>query len=94
MSSYTFTNDENYLCFSTAEWIVEDFSNADTNQRYPFADYGSVKFTNAYAYTDSETFGISNAKVYDMIDDNNHVLSYTDIDGDHELTVTREYPSA
>lgn len=91
--SHTFTDDSNSLCFSTAEWIVEDFDDAYNNQ-LPFADYGSVKFTDAYAYTASQTYGINDAEVLDMNNgvSNNVILSSTTIDGDHELTVTREYP--
>lgn len=92
--SHTFMNDQNTLCFSTAEWIVEDYTHTvnGVKSQMPFVDYGSVKFTNAYAYTDNDTFGISNAKIDNMIDENDNVLSRTTVDGDHELTVTREYP--
>jgi hypothetical protein len=44
---YTFTGQTQYpLCLLTAEWIVEDINVNGTEA--PFADYGSVTFTDTY----------------------------------------------
>jgi hypothetical protein len=45
--SHTFRNTPSTLCETNAEWIVEDFQVG--NSLIPFADFGSVTFTNAYA---------------------------------------------
>jgi hypothetical protein len=39
------------LCEENAEWIVEDFE--ENGALVPFANFGTVSFTNAYALTSS-----------------------------------------
>lgn len=45
--THSFTNTPSTLCETNAEWIVEDFQ--EGNNLVPFADFGTVTFTNAYA---------------------------------------------
>lgn len=45
--SHKFTSPPSTLCETNAEWIVEDFQQG--NSQVPFADFGSVTFTNASA---------------------------------------------
>ena len=55
-----------HLCRTGAEWIVEDFSMKQ--RRIPFADFGSVTFTNASAITgDGTRFGPAGASLVDML---------------------------
>ncbi|KAJ5120944.1 Concanavalin A-like lectin/glucanases superfamily [Penicillium bovifimosum] len=52
------------LCEYNAEWIVEDFT--VNNAMAPFADFGTVAFTNAEASDGTHTYGPSNATVMDI----------------------------
>ncbi|AEO63648.1 uncharacterized protein THITE_2109181 [Thermothielavioides terrestris NRRL 8126] len=45
--SHTFRNTPSTLCETNAEWIVEDFESGGS--LVPFADFGTVTFTDAYA---------------------------------------------
>jgi hypothetical protein len=58
-----------HLCRTGAEWIVEDFSIIHFGQkaRVPFADFGSVTFTNASAADGNGTkFGPADARLEDI----------------------------
>lgn len=59
--SHSFTNQAGNLCNTNAEWIVEDFSQG--NSLVPFANFGTVVFTNATANGAS---GLDNASIYDI----------------------------
>jgi len=53
------------LCEENAEWIVEDFE--EGSSLVPFANFGTVTFTNAYATTNSgSTVGPSGATLIDI----------------------------
>jgi len=45
--THSFSNTPSTLCETNAEWIVEDFQ--EGSSLVPFADFGTVTFTNAYA---------------------------------------------
>ncbi|KAF8886434.1 peptidase A4 family-domain-containing protein [Gymnopilus junonius] len=61
------------LCEENAEWIVEDFE--EGSSLVPFADFGTVTFTNAVATTKSgTTVGPSGSTLID-IEQNNKVLT-------------------
>jgi hypothetical protein len=65
----------NPLCLQDAEWIVEDYTGPD-GRLVPFADFGSVAFTNAEATTsEGATEGPSDASVIFDILQNNKVLT-------------------
>ncbi|KAL1845831.1 hypothetical protein Plec18167_009265 [Paecilomyces lecythidis] len=70
-----------------AEWIVEDFEQG--NNLVPFADFGSVTFSNAEANTGSGSVGTDGATILD-IRQNNQVLTDTTIPSSSEVTVTYE----
>jgi len=53
------------LCEENAEWIVEDFESG--NSLVPFANFGSVTFTNAVAtFVNGSTIGPSGATIIDI----------------------------
>jgi len=52
------------LCQQNAEWIVEDFE--EGSSLVPFANFGTVSFTNALATTSSGTVGPSGATIIDI----------------------------
>lgn len=60
------------LCEENAEWIVEDYE--EGSSLVPFADFGTVTFTNAEATTSSGTVGPSGATIID-IEQSNKVLT-------------------
>lgn len=71
--SHTFTGETaGSLCEYNAEWIVEDFES--NGSLVPFADFGNVDFTNAYATDDGSQVGPSGAQVID-IEQNGQVLT-------------------
>ncbi|KAF2971619.1 hypothetical protein GQX73_g1973 [Xylaria multiplex] len=59
--SHTFTSQAGNLCQTNAEWIVEDFSQG--NSLVPFADFGTVVFTDASVNGGS---GLDKAVIYDI----------------------------
>ncbi|RAL07795.1 A4/G1 family peptidase [Aspergillus homomorphus CBS 101889] len=60
------------LCEYNAEWIVEDFE--QNSSLVPFANFGTVTFSNAYATKSGSTVGPSGATIID-IEQNNNVLT-------------------
>ncbi|KAL9617815.1 MAG: hypothetical protein Q9160_007420 [Pyrenula sp. 1 TL-2023] len=52
------------LCGTNAEWIVEDFQSG--NSQVPFANFGTVTFSNAVAGTSSSSQGTSGATILDI----------------------------
>ncbi|KAH8655469.1 peptidase A4 family-domain-containing protein [Xylariales sp. PMI_506] len=83
--THTFTGQTYTLEELNAEWIVEDFS--EGSSLVPFADFGSVTFTNAYATTSSGTVGVTNAEIID-IKQSNKVLTDVVIDSSSSVTVS------
>ncbi|CAL5874387.1 uncharacterized protein PFLUO_LOCUS8683 [Penicillium psychrofluorescens] len=76
--SHSFTGGvEGDLCEYNAEWIVEDFSSGGL---VPFADFGTVTFSNAMASDGGSTVGPSGASIMD-IQQNNTVLTTSSISG-------------
>lgn len=73
------------LCQTNAEWIVEDFE--EGNSLVPFANFGTVTFTNAHATTSSGTVTPAGATVINM-EQNNKVLTSVSVSGSG---VTVEY---
>ncbi|KAI0505212.1 peptidase A4 family-domain-containing protein [Xylaria bambusicola] len=59
--THVFTNQLGNLCQTNAEWIVEDFSQG--NVLVPFADFGTVVFTNASANGVTQ---LDKALIYDI----------------------------
>lgn len=66
------------LCGQNAEWIVEDYW--EGNGLVPFADFGTVTFTNAVATAGAQTYTQSGATIFD-IEQNNQILTSTSISG-------------
>jgi hypothetical protein len=67
--NHTWVDQTPHLCRTGAEWIVEDFSIIHFGQkaRVPFADFGSVTFTNASAADGNGTkFGPADARLEDI----------------------------
>ena len=76
--SHTFTNPESTLCETNAEWIVEDFEQGGS--LVPFADFGTITFTDASATGSSGTVTPSGATIMD-IESNGQVLTDCSISG-------------
>ncbi|KAJ5178671.1 Concanavalin A-like lectin/glucanases superfamily [Penicillium coprophilum] len=72
------------LCEFNAEWIVEDFS--VNNAMAPFANFGTVVFSNAVASRGRTTYGPSNATIMDIYQD--RILTSSSVTGN---TVTVSY---
>ncbi|KAL2155743.1 hypothetical protein VTH82DRAFT_485 [Thermothelomyces myriococcoides] len=62
--SHTFTNTPSTLCETNAEWIVEDFQ--EGSSLVPFADFGTVTFTDAYAVGSSGEVTPAGATIIDI----------------------------
>ncbi|KXL50714.1 hypothetical protein M433DRAFT_131865 [Acidomyces richmondensis BFW] len=64
--THTFKNEasEGSLCETNAEWIVEDFESGDS--LVPFANFGSVTFTDCSYVHDGTTSGVSGATILDV----------------------------
>lgn len=59
------------LCETNAEWIVEDFSECTGNSctLVPFADFGTITFTDPSALEDGTTVTPSGATIIDIEQD-------------------------
>lgn len=89
--SFTYTDEYPALCEVNAEWIVEDFSVDYTapNELVPFADYGSVTFTDNSAVMDGIiTSDMSQSYIINMISQSNSsdVISASTVNG-NDITV-------
>ncbi|KAL2134548.1 hypothetical protein VTI74DRAFT_11520 [Chaetomium olivicolor] len=62
--SHSFRNTPSTLCETNAEWIVEDFQ--EGNNLVPFANFGTVTFTNAYATGSTGTVTPQGATIMDI----------------------------
>jgi len=72
--THTFTGGvDGDLCEYNAEWIVEDFES--NNALVPFANFGTVKFSNAQATTGGKTVGPSGATIMDIKQSNSVLTS-------------------
>lgn len=85
--SHSFSGVQGDLCEYNAEWIVEDFESG--GGMVPFADFGTVTFTNAQASDGGSTVGPSGASVMD-IQQNSTVLTSSSVSGN---SVTVQYNS-
>lgn len=64
--SHTSVDRTPHICRTSAEWIVEDFLVGGS--LVPFANFGSVSFTNASAFTGNGTrFGPTDASLVDLV---------------------------
>jgi len=69
--SHSFTNEgsEGKLCETNAEWIIEDFaeiSSSGQESLVPFANFGTVSFTNAYAIQNGAQVTPAGATIFDI----------------------------
>jgi len=66
VSQYNYNNIPNPLCFTTAEWIVEDYTYGfPTGTLAPFPNFTTVTFTDSYS-----NFGsINGAEIVDIYQD-------------------------
>ncbi|UNI14060.1 hypothetical protein JDV02_000737 [Purpureocillium takamizusanense] len=71
--SHTFTSTPSTLCETNAEWIVEDFES--NGQLVPFANFGTVTFTDASASGSSGSVTPSGAQIFDIRDSSGQVLT-------------------
>jgi len=69
-----------------AEWIVEDFE--EGNSLVPFADFGTVVFSNAEAKTSSETVTLSGASPIILVSNSGAALTSVTIESTSSLEVT------
>lgn len=71
--SHTFTNTPSTLCETNAEWIVEDFE--EGSSLVPFANFGTVTFTNATASGSSGTITPNGSTIIDIESSKGQVLT-------------------
>lgn len=71
--SHTFTNPPSTLCETNAEWIVEDFSSG--GQLVPFANFGTVTFTDATASGSGGTITPSGGTIIDIQSQQGEILT-------------------
>lgn len=64
------------LCETNAEWIVEDFQM--NGAQAPFADFGTVTFTNAQAIENGRAVGPSGAQIMDIMQSGRVLTSSSD----------------
>ncbi|KAH8658458.1 acid proteinase [Xylariales sp. PMI_506] len=65
--SKTFSGETDALCRTNAEWIVEDFEECgSTCELVPFADFGTVEFTDAVATINGATVEASTGTIIDI----------------------------
>ncbi|KAJ6437286.1 peptidase A4 family protein [Purpureocillium lavendulum] len=67
--SHSFRNPPSTLCETNAEWIVEDFE--VDGGLVPFANFGTVTFTDARAEGSDGTVTPAGAEIFDIVADNN-----------------------
>lgn len=84
--THSFSGETDKLCEYNAEWIVEDFES--NGSLVPFANFGTVTFSDATATDDSSTIGPSDATILD-IEQNNEVLTSVSVSG-NEVTISYE----
>lgn len=72
------------LCEQNAEWIVEDFE--ESGGQVPFANFGTVTFSDASATTATGAVGPGQATVID-IQQNDQVLTDVSVD-DSSVTIS------
>lgn len=70
---HKFTNPPSTLCETNAEWIVEDFQQG--NSQVPFANFGSVTFTDASASGSQGSITPSGGTVIDLRTQGGQVLT-------------------
>lgn len=71
------------LCETNAEWIVEDFE--QNGALVPFANFGTVTFSNAQAIENGQTVGPSGAQIMDI--EQNGVILTSSSDTSNSVTV-------
>lgn len=91
--THTFTSSEttSTLCETNAEWIVEDFTliSSDGQQSLaPFANFGTVTFTDSYAVQNGKKVDASGANTLTLVDGNGNTLATPQVEGS---TVTVAY---
>lgn len=75
--THTFTTQAQALGEVNAEWIVEDFQQND-GSLVPFANFGTVSFSNAYAYGSTGYVGPSGGTLVDILQ-NGQILTSTSV---------------
>lgn len=68
-----------------AEWIIEDFDVGGS--QVPFADFGTVLFTNAVASTSSQSVGTDDAVIIEMKDSNGNILTDVSLPSSSEIKI-------
>jgi hypothetical protein len=83
--THTFTNTPSTLCETNAEWIVEDFESGGS--LIPFANFGTVTFTDASASGSRGTVTPRGGTIIDIQDQDGNVLTNCGTSG-NDLTCT------
>ena len=81
--SHTFKSTPSTLCETNAEWIVEDFESG--GQLVPFANFGSLTFTDAYAKGANGKVTPAGATIIDIRDQSGNILTDCNTSG-NDLT--------
>jgi len=79
-------NSQAHLQGQNAEWIVEDFE--EGNSLVPFADFGTVVFSDAVAKTQSETVTLADVTPIVLVSSANKALTSVTVESTSEIEVT------
>lgn len=82
----TAPNTAAHLQGQNAEWIVEDFE--EGNSLVPFADFGTVTFSDAVAKTSSESVTLSGADPIILVSSSNKALTSVTIPSTSSVEVS------
>lgn len=93
--TYSSMSSDDALCLFNADWIVEDFAecldeNCDQYELLPFADYGSVEFTDCSAVTSGTIVDVTGATLVEMVADSGRTIESTCTDTSSTVTCTYE----
>ena len=86
-ASHSFSGQGNHLCETNAEWIIEDFQSGSSE--VPFANFGTVSFTDCSVVEGGTTVGVNGAQILD-IRQNGHVYTSCSTSGSSSVSCTYE----
>ena len=86
-ANHTFPAQDNKLCLTDAEWIVERFDQVvnGVKKPVPYANTGTVEFTNCFHEADGTKVDLSGANLISMVDDNKETMTKCSVSGSDGL---------
>lgn len=86
--NHTFPHKKNSLCETDMEFIVERFDQIIDGQQspVPYADVGTVDFTNCYGMANGQKIGLDGSDNLELLNDNDDVVTKCTVGDDSSLT--------